>query len=131
MNLTLIVLLIYLTFMFLVAWYFSRKESVEDYFLNSKKTGLWLMVFASIATMLGAGATVAMVSEVYNSGISYGIALPAGIIIGAILLGIISKRVKMMGEKYEAYTLVDFFHKRFDNKNKIFAFIFQIFLIIS
>jgi len=131
MNLTLIILLIYLVLLFFVAWFFSRQESLDAYFLNSKKTGLWLMVFASIATMLGAGSTVAMVSEIYNSGISYGIALPIGAILGVILLGIIAKKIKIAGDKYEAYTLVDFFHKRFDNKNKIIAFFFQIFLMIS
>ena len=130
MNSILIVLIVYLALMFLVAWYFSRREGVEAYFVNSRKTGVWLMAISSVATMIGAGATIAIVSETYNTGISYGIALPFGLMVGVLLLALISKKIKKIGDEYGAYTLVDFFHKRFDEKNKILVFIFQIFLMI-
>ena len=126
MNLTLIILLIYLAFMFLIAWYFSRRESLEAYFLNKKSTGTWVMTLSIVATVIGAGSTVAIVSEVYNTGISYGIALPCGLIFAALLMGILAKRIKKVGEEYNTYTLVDFFHKRFDSKNKKIMLIFQL-----
>jgi len=88
------------------------------------------MTLASVATMIGAGSTVAIVSEVYNTGISYGISFPLAIIIGSAILAIISKRIKKAADEYEAYTLVDFFEKRFDNKNKILAFFIQIFITL-
>ncbi|MBD3252613.1 hypothetical protein GF386_02690 [Candidatus Pacearchaeota archaeon] len=130
MNITLIILIIYLVLMFFIAWYFSRKEGIEAYFVNKKKTGLWMMALASVSSMIGAGATVAIASETYNSGISYGLAIPISLATGAVLLGLIAGRIKKIGEKYEAYTLVDFFEKRFDKKNKIIIFIMQIFLIV-
>lgn len=130
MDSTLIVLIVYLVLMFLVAWYFSRREGIEAYFVNSHKTGTWLMAIASIASMIGAGATIALVSETYNTGISYGLALPAGLVVGVLLLIIVSKRIKAIGDKYQAYTLVDFFHKRFDEKNRILAFVFQLLLMV-
>jgi len=52
--------------MLFVAWYFSRKGSLEVYYLNQRKTSLWLMTFSNVATIVGAGATVAIVSEVYK-----------------------------------------------------------------
>lgn len=61
--------------MLAVAWYFSRKQSLDAYFINKRKTSLWLMVFSTISTIVGASATISVVSEVYNSGISYGLAL--------------------------------------------------------
>jgi len=75
MNNTLIILLIYFALMLAVAWYFSRKQSLDAYFINKRKTSLWLMVFSTISTIVGASATISVVSEVYNSGISYGLAL--------------------------------------------------------
>ncbi len=130
MNITLFVLLLYLLIVFGIAWFFSRRESIEDYFLNKRKTSLWLMTFSSIATIIGAGATVAIVSEVYNSGISYGLALPISFVVGMIILGIMAKKVKVIGDKYGAHTIVDFFHKRFDGKNKNLTAILQVFLLI-
>src|SRR3989344_8522970 len=119
MDTTAIVLIIYLAVMFFVAWHFSRKESVEAYFVNQRKTNLWLMTFSNVATIVGAGATVAIVSEVYNSGISYGLALPISFVVGMILLAILATQIRAIGEKYDAYSIVDFFEKRFGRKNKI------------
>lgn len=130
MNITIIVLLVYFTLMLGVAWYFSRKESLEVYFLNKRKTSFWLLTFSNVATIVGAGATVAIVSEVYHSGISYGLALPASFIIGMIILGILAKKIRRIGEEYDAYTIVDFFHKRFDAKNRNLVGTLQIFLLI-
>ena len=130
MNTTLIILLVYLALMFGIAWYFSRKESLNAYFLNSKKTSLWLMTFSTVATIIGAGGVVAIVSEVYNSGISYGLALPISFVAGMIILGIMAKKIKVIGDEYNAHTIVDFFEKRFDRKNKILTGVLQIFLLI-
>jgi len=111
MNPTILVLVIYLAIMFFIAWFFSRKESIESYFTNKKKTGLWLMTFSTVATVVGAGGSVAVVSEVFNSGISYGLALPISFVAGMIILGIVAKKIKTIGDKYDAYTIVDFFIK--------------------
>jgi len=129
MNTTLIILFIYLALMFGIAWYFSRKESLSAYFLNNKKTSLWLMTFSTVATIVGAGGVVAIVSEVYNSGISYGLALPISFVAGMLILGIMAKKIKTIGDEYEAHTIVDFFAKRFDRKNKILTGILQILLL--
>ncbi len=130
MNITLITLIIYFVLMLLVAWYSSRKESLETYYLNKRKTSLWLMTFSNVATIVGAGATVAIVSEVYNSGISYGLALPISFVVGMILLGILATKIRAIGEKYDAYSIVDFFEKRFGRKNKILVGFSQIFLLV-
>ena len=129
MDTTLIILFIYLALMFGVVWYFSRKESLSAYFLNNKKTSLWLMTFSTVATIVGAGGVVAIVSEVYNSGISYGLALPISFVAGMLILGIMAKKIKTIGDEYEAQTIVDFFAKRFDRKNKILTGILQILLL--
>lgn len=130
MSFTLLILIIYFAITLFVAYYFSRRESLEAYFLNSKKTSLWLMTFSTVATLVGAGATVAIVSEVYNSGISYGLALPISFISGVIILGLLAKKIKQIGDEYNAYTIVDFYHKRFDNKNKILVSILQILVLL-
>lgn len=129
MSTTILVLVLYLVIMFFVAWYFSRKESVEAYFVNKRKTNVWLMTFSTVATVVGAGATVAIVSEVYNTGISYGIALPISFIVGMFILGLAAKKIKTIGDEYGARTIVDFFEKRFDKKNRNLTGILQLFLL--
>lgn len=130
MDLVLLILIIYFLFIFFIAWFFSRKSSLESYFINKRKSSLWLLTFSNAATIIGAGATVAIVSEVYNSGISYGIALPVSLLFGMIILGFLAKKIKKIGDEYGAQTIVDFFHKRFDIKNKVLTSILQVFLLI-
>ncbi len=131
MNSTLIILLIYFALMFLVAWYFSKKESLETYFINKRKTGLWLMVFSTVATLVGATATIAVVSEVYNSGISFGLALILAYAIGVFVLGLVATKMKVIGDKYSAYSIADMFYRRFDKKNKNLVGILQLFVLIG
>ena len=129
MDTTILVLIIYLAIMFFVACFFSRKESIDAYFVNKRKTNIWLLTFSTVATVVGAGATVAIVSEVYNTGISYGIALPISFIAGMFILGMIAKKIKTIGDQYDAHTIVDFFEKRFDKKNRNLVGILQLFLL--
>src|SRR3989338_366438 len=131
MNSTLIILLIYFALMLLIAWYFSRKESLETYFINKRKTSLWLMVFSTISTIVGATATISVVSEVYNTGVSYGLALILAFTIGVFVLGLVARRMKTLGDKYSAYSIADIFYRRFDKKNKNLVSILQLFVLIG
>ncbi|MDO8555732.1 MAG: sodium:solute symporter family protein [Nanoarchaeota archaeon] len=130
MSVTLIVLLLYLLLTFGIAWYFSRRESLEAYFINSRRTGLWLLLFSNVATIVGAGFTVGVVAEVFNSGISYGFALPISAVLGVIFMGLFAGMIKRMGDKYHAYTIVDFFAHRFDKRSSILVGILQVFMLI-
>jgi len=130
MNVIPAILVVYLAAMFFVAWYFSRKQSLEAYFVNKRKTSVWMMTFSTVATIVGAGSTVAIVAEVYNTGISFGIALPISLIIGMFILGMVAKKMKAIGDEYGAHTIVDFFEKRFDRKNRNLVGILQIFILV-
>jgi Na+/proline symporter len=114
-----------------VTWYFSRKESLDTYFINKRKTSLWLMVFSTISTIVGATATISVVSEVYNSGISYGLALIFAFTIGVFVLGLVASKMKTLGDKYSAYSIADIFYRRFDRKNKNIVSILQLFVLIG
>jgi len=129
MSITIITILVYLAAMFGIAWYVSRHEGIEAYFLNTKSTGLWFMTFSTVATVVGAGATIAVVAEVYDTGISYGLALVVSFVVGMILFGILSPKIKELGDKYEARSIVDFFGSRFGQRNYKLAAAIQLILL--
>ena len=131
MNVIPAILVVYLAAMFFIAWYFSRKQSLEVYFVNKRRTSLWMMTFSTVATIVGAGSTVAIVAEVYDTGISFGVALPISMIIGMFILGMTAKRIKAMGDEYGAHTIVDFFEKRFDRKNRNLTGVLQLFTLVT
>jgi len=129
MNTVLAVLILYLLFILGLAWWLSRQETLSSYFLNRNSTGVWLFTFSNIATILGAGATTAIVAEVYRTGISYGLALPISFIMGMIIMGFVAKKVREFGEKHDAHTIVDFFAHRFDAKNRVLTGVLQVFVL--
>ncbi|PIQ75929.1 hypothetical protein COV83_04915 [Candidatus Peregrinibacteria bacterium CG11_big_fil_rev_8_21_14_0_20_49_14] len=120
----------YLLCLFGMALFFSRRESLDTYFLNKRKTSLWLMTFSTVATVVGAGGSVAIVAEVQRTGISYGLALPISFVAGMIILGCVASKIRSIGEQYGATTIVDFFGKKYDRKTKLLTGILQIFLLI-
>jgi Na+/proline symporter len=130
MNITIIVLLIYLAITFGIAWFFSRRESVETYFVNKRKTSLWLLTFSNVSTIIGAGSVVGIIAETYRTGVSSGLANIISFIIGLFLFGLLAKKIKSIGDRYNASTIVDFFHNRFDKKNQILTGITQVLLML-
>lgn len=130
MNKIYAVILSYFIITFLVARYFSRKESLQEYFLNNKSSSLWLLVFSNIATMIGAWAVITTIAATYDSGISFGITSLISFLFGAVILWILAKKVFEFGNKHGIYSIVDFFAKRFDKKNQILVFILQLLLLI-
>ncbi len=119
-------LVIYLLILVGVAIFFSRKEGINSYLLNNRKTIFWLFSFAAIATIVGAGAIVAAITEVYRNGISYGIGTVITLIAGTIILGVFEKKMREFGEKQGVCTIVNFFDKRFDNKNRKLSLVIQL-----
>jgi len=130
MNTIIITLLIYVVAIFLVAWYFSRNESLSAYLINKRSTGLWTLTFANVATIMGGGAVIPIIAEVYRTGIGFGIALPVSFITGMIILAIVAKQIKIIGDKYNAHTIADFFGVRFGKKNQKLSSLIQVFMLV-
>src|SRR3990167_5584431 len=129
MKVIFVIIIIFLALSFLVACIFFLWGLVEAYFINKRKTSLWPMTCSTVATVVGAGATVGVVAEVYNTGISFGLQL-ISIAVGMLICGLLARRIKQIGDTYNAYTIVDFFEKRFDKKTKILTSYLQLFLLI-
>lgn len=130
MNTLLISLLSYLIFLIFLVFYLNKKQSVESYFLNQRHTHLGVMTMSLVTTILGTGATVVVISEVYNSGISYGLAFLISSITGLVVLAACAKQIKTYGDIYKATTISDFFGRRFNRKVKVVTAIFLLLIVL-
>ncbi len=126
MNMILITLGIYIFSLLLLAVWTSIGESARGYFLNNKKTGLATFTFSTFGSMIGAGATVAIVAEVYETGISYGLALPISMVIGCVVLAFLAPKIKQLGDELNAFSIVDVFKKKTDNRTGKLMLIVQL-----
>lgn len=124
------VILTYFIIIFFIARYFSKKQSLQDYFLNNKSSGLWLLIFSNVATMIGAWAVITTMTATYDFGISFGITIMFSFLCWAIILWLLSKKIVRFWNTYGIYSIVDFFEKRFDQKNQMLVLIMQLIILL-
>ncbi len=112
------VIIIYFSVILLIGIYVSRNESLEDFFVNSRKTKPLLLIFTIISTILGGGATVGLVAMAYEKGIVafvFGLCFSMGILFTALIAG----KIKKVGDKYQCYTVADYLAIRYSNNCRI------------
>ncbi len=128
MNTLIISLLAYLLILFGLSFFYNRRQSVGSYFINLKHTHLGVMTMSLVSAVLGASVTIVVISEVYNTGISYGLAFLIYSIFGMIMLATCATQIKTFGDIYKATTIPEFFGRRFNKQTK---YLTSIVLVLS
>lgn len=117
--LDIIIVFAYLFIILIIGFSVGRKETLDDFFVNSRKTKLWLLVFSIISTNFGAATYIGITSAAYDTGISYGLSVMFIVVAGFFLTAIFAPYIKNFSDKHQLYTLPDFFEKRYSQRNKI------------
>ncbi|MFH1744974.1 MAG: sodium:solute symporter family protein [bacterium] len=86
----------------------ARKMTKEGFLIAERKLGVFSLTASISAGFLGGGLLVAYVSYVYQFGMS-AIWIFAGIALGFLLLLVYHKRLKVLADKEEFYTISDYF----------------------
>lgn len=116
-----IVIVAYLIFVLWVGIRAARGQHLDGYLVNKRQTRILVLTVSNVATLIGAGAIIGPAAAAYSTGISYGIPVLLGVIVGAALLAIAAPRIKAFGDKYKAYTLGDYFGYRYGKKHRTIA----------
>ena len=112
------IIIIYFLVILSIGIYVSRNESLEDFFVNSRKTKPLLLIFTIISTILGGGVTVGLVAMAYEKGIIafvFGLCFSMGILFTALIAG----QIKRIGDKYKCYTVADYLAIRYSNNCRL------------
>jgi len=113
-----------------VAWFFSRRESLEEYFLNARKSNVGLLVCSHVATVIGAGRdSRCVVAESARTGISFGLASVSAYLTGALILVWLLPKIYNEGNRHNITTIVDYFFARFGGSAGKLAGILQLCLL--
>lgn len=121
----------YLIILLAIALYVSRKQSIKGYLLNNRKTSTFLLTLSNVATYIGAGATVFVVSEMARGNFLSCLGLALGIPMSFVLFGLISGKIRKCGTDFNATTISDFFNIKFGRSNRILMSILQLIYIAS
>src|SRR3989338_6240758 len=105
---------------FLIGLAERKKLTIEDYWVNGRKTNKFILVATTLSTFIGAGAILG------NAGVAYsGGGLATLVIAGSyffyflIFSRFFAPRIKEFGDQHKAYTVADFFAVRYSNKVRV------------
>lgn len=102
-----------------IGWFVSRKENLEGFLVNNRRTPSWFLVFTVVSTNVGAGTLVAMTAEAYETGISWPLLSALVVIPAFFFVAFFGPRMKRFGDRFKAHTLGDFFGLRYSQANRI------------
>ena len=111
---------IFFLIVFIIGIWERKKLTIEDYWVNNRRTNKFVLVATTLSTFIGAGAILG------NAGIAFsGAGLTAFVIAGSYFLYFLifakffAPKIKEFGDANKAYTLPDFFEARYSNKVRL------------
>lgn len=130
-----IVLFLYLSVLFLIGLYASRRiKSIGDYYVGGKKLNFWIVAFSSRATGESAWLLLGLTGMGAISGVStYWVVV--GEVLGVAFAWLfMAKKFKRLTDKYDSITIPDYLESHFKSKTftlrKIAAIALAIFVVI-
>lgn len=120
MDLISTIFIVYLLFLLMIGLFtYNFSKTQEDYFLAGRKLGPWITAFSERASGESAWLLLALPGAAITIGMGEVWAV-IGIIIGIIASWfIIAERLRIETEKYNALTIPQYLHKKYDDKSNI------------
>ena len=115
-----IIFALYLAVLILVGFFtYKYNKTQEDYLLAGRKLGPWITAFSERASGESAWLLLALPGAVITMGLSVSWSV-VGIITGIVASWfLIAEKLREETEKYNALTIPDYLHKRFDDSSNI------------
>lgn len=110
------IIIIYIISILFVGFYVGRKERLEDFLVNRRKTKLLLLTTSLVSSTVGAGFVFGVASGAYQSGISLGITQTLAYVPGLVLAGYFAPKINKFGKRYNAHTIGDLFSVRYSDR---------------
>ena len=120
MDLISTIFVIYLLFLLLIGFFtYKFSKSQEDYFLAGRKLGPWVTAFSERASGESAWLLLALPGAAISIGLGE-IWAVFGIIVGIIVSWyLIAERLRIETEKYNALTIPEYLHRKYDDQSNI------------
>jgi len=108
-----VVIVFYLLLVLSVGVWAGFRQSLEGFWVNRRRTQTALLVFTVVSAKIGAGATIGIVSSAYETGIGFPLVAAVSTSAGYLLIGWLSPYIRRFGDRYNAFTLSEFFGVRY------------------
>ena len=123
---------IYLLVMIAIGIYYSRKnKNTDDFYLGGRKLGPLVTAMSAEASDMSGWLLMGLPAVALMGGLAEASWTAIGLAVGTYVNWlIVAKRIRIYSHKVGAFTLPDFFAKRFGDKNHILTVISAVLIII-
>ena len=90
------IIIIYLVVMLIIGLVVGKRENLEGYLVNNRKTKTLLLIFTIVSTGIGMGTFLGISSAAYQTGISYGITIILASILAVFLIALFAPQIKVL-----------------------------------
>ena len=118
-TIDIVIIVGYLVAMLILGFVLGRKETADGFFVNSRKTRTFLLIFTALSTSVGAGTVIGVAGAAYNTGISFGLSFALISILAWLFIAWLAPVIKRWGDKLQAYTFGDFLRARFSKRTQV------------
>lgn len=118
----LLIVALFFLIVIIIGFIERKKITLDDYWVNSRKTKTFFLVATVLSTFIGVGAILGTAGIAFNGGGLIALAIPLSFLFYLMLYAkFIAPKIKEFGDKHKAYTLPDFFSVRYSKKAGIVA----------
>ena len=119
-NAALITFVIYTLIIFTLAIISSRvqrgRSFLSEYFLGSRGLGMWTFALTFAATSASGGSFTGFPSLIYSHGWVLALWIASYMLVPALMMGLLGKRMNQMGRRANAITVPDVLGARFNSR---------------
>ena len=128
----LIAIIVYMVGVVGIGVYFAKKNSTtNDFYLGGRKLGPLVTAMSAEASDMSSWLLMGLPGVAYLSGVASAAWTAIGLAIGTYVNWlIVARRIRVYSKAYEAFTVPDFFAKRFGDKKGILTGIAALMIII-
>ena len=122
----------YLLLMLGVGIYYSKKNStVDDFYLGGRKLGPLVTAMSAEASDMSGWLLIGLPAVALMSGLPEASWTAIGLAIGTYLNWlIVAKRIRVYSQHLDAFTLPDYFARRFGDKRNILTAVSALFIVV-
>ncbi len=122
----------YLLMMIVIGAVFTKKnKSADDFYLGGRKLGPFVTAMSAEASDMSSWLLMGLPAVALMTGLPEATWTAIGLAIGTYINWlIVAKRIRVYSQKIDAFTLPDFFSKRFGDKAKMLTAVSAIFIVV-
>lgn len=111
-------------YLIVIAWFafrHVRRNDIDNYLVNNRKTSTLPLVFTTLATFIGGGTSIGLIAMGYESGFA-AVGIGIAYVIGFFIVSAYAARINRQGRSMNLYSFPEFLNRSFaSDEHPVFA----------